>query len=66
MIGNKFDCGTFFDVVVSDPISGVFAMPLSGSFNVVREVVCRTTFNGGVDFSRVFEYDVSLPKWRSA
>jgi len=28
-------------------------MPLGGSFNVDGEVVCCTTFDGGVDFSGV-------------
>ena len=40
LVGEKFDCGTFFDVVVSDPIAGAFAMPLGGSFNVGWKVVC--------------------------
>ena len=40
LVGDEFDCGTFFNVVVSDPISGAFAMPLGGSFNMGWEVVC--------------------------
>ena len=40
LVGKEFDCGTLFNVVISDPISRVFAMPLGGSFNVGREVVC--------------------------
>ena len=40
LIGEEFDGGTFADFGVFDPISGAFAMPLGGSFNVGREVVC--------------------------
>jgi len=39
LVGDEFDCSMFFNVVISDPISGAFAMPLGGSFNVGREVV---------------------------
>jgi len=57
LVGDEFNCGAFFDVVVFDPISGAFAMPLGGSFNVVGEVVFWMTLNNGIDFSRVSEYD---------
>ena len=40
LIGEEFDGGAFADFGVFDPISGAFAMPLSGSFNVGWEVVC--------------------------
>jgi len=40
LVGEEFDGGTFADFGVSDPISGAFAMPLGGSFNVGWEVVC--------------------------
>jgi len=32
-------------------------MPLGGSFNVGWEVVCCTTFDDGIDFSGVSEYN---------
>src|SRR5712671_7681556 len=53
LVGEEFDGGTFADFGVFDPITGAFAMPLGGSFDVGWEVVCRTTFDGGVDFSGV-------------
>jgi len=40
LVGEEFDSSAFFNEVVSDPISGVFAVPLGGSFNVGGEVVC--------------------------
>ena len=40
LVGEEFDGGTFADFGVFDPIAGAFAMPLGGSFNVGREVVC--------------------------
>jgi len=40
LVGEEFDGGTFADFGVFDPITGAFAMPLGGSFNVGREVVC--------------------------
>jgi len=40
LVGEEFDGGTFADFGVFDPISGAFAMPLGGSFNVGWEVVC--------------------------
>jgi len=40
LVGEEFNSGLFLNEVVSDPIAGVFAMPLGGSFNVGREVVC--------------------------
>ena len=40
LIGEEFDGGTFADFGVFDPITGAFAVPLGGSFNVGREVVC--------------------------
>ena len=57
LVGDEFDCGTFFNVVVSDPISGVFTMPLGRSFNVVGKVVFWATLDDGIDFTRVFKYD---------
>jgi len=58
LVGEEFDGGTFADFGVFDPISGAFAMPLGGSFNVGWKVVCCTTFDDGVDFSGVSEDDV--------
>jgi len=40
LVGKEFDGGAFLNEVISNPISGAFAMPLGGSFNVGREVVC--------------------------
>src|SRR5712671_5392410 len=40
LVGEEFDGGTLADFGVFDPITGAFAMPLGGSFNVGREVVC--------------------------
>jgi len=40
LVGEEFDGGTFADFGVFDPVSGAFAMPLGGSFNVGWEVVC--------------------------
>src|SRR5712672_1791991 len=40
LVGEEFNSGAFFNEVVFDPISGAFAMPLGGSFNVGGEVVC--------------------------
>jgi len=40
LVGEEFNGGAFFNNVVLDPVTGVFAMPLGGSFNVGREVVC--------------------------
>ena len=40
LVGEEFDGGAFFNEVVFDPISRVFAVPLGGSFNVGGEVVC--------------------------
>jgi len=40
LVGEEFDGGTFADFGVFDPVTGVFTMPLGGSFNVGREVVC--------------------------
>jgi len=40
LIGEEFDGGAFADFGVFDPVTGAFAMPLGGSFNVRREVVC--------------------------
>ena len=58
LVGEELDGGMFADFGVFDPISGAFAMPLSGSFNVGWEVVCWTTFDDSVDFSGVSEDDV--------
>jgi len=58
LVGEEFDGGTFADFGVFDPIAWAFAMPLGRSFNMRWEVVCWTTFNSGVDFSRVSEYYV--------
>jgi len=40
LVGEEFDGGAFADFGVFDPITGAFAMPLGGSFNVGWEVVC--------------------------
>jgi len=40
LVGEEFDSSAFLNEVVSDPIAGAFAMPLSGSFNVGGEVIC--------------------------
>jgi len=40
LVGEEFNGGLFFNEVISDPISGAFTMPLSGSFNVGGEVIC--------------------------
>jgi len=40
LVGEELDGGTFADFGVFDPISGAFAVPLGGSFNVGWEVVC--------------------------
>src|SRR5712671_3083918 len=53
LVGKEFDSSTFADFGVFDPVSGAFAMPLGGSFNVGWKVVCCTTFDDGVDFSGV-------------
>jgi len=39
LVGEEFNCGAFFNEVVSDPIAGAFAMPLGGSFNVSGKVI---------------------------
>jgi len=53
LVGEELDGGSFADFGVLDPITGAFAVPLGGSFNVGWEVVCCTTLDGGVDFSGV-------------
>ena len=40
LVGEEFDGSTLADFGVFDPITGAFAMPLGGSFNVGGEVVC--------------------------
>ena len=40
LVGEEFDGGMLANFGVFDPITGAFAMPLGGSFNVGREVVC--------------------------
>jgi len=40
LVGEEFNCGAFFNIVVFDPIARAFAMPLGRSFNVGGEVVC--------------------------
>jgi len=40
LVGEEFNGGTFANYGVFDPVPGVFAMPLGGSFNVGGEVVC--------------------------
>jgi len=40
LVGEEFDGGTFADFGVFDPITGAFAVPLGGSFDVGWEVVC--------------------------
>jgi len=40
LVGEEFDGSAFADFGVFDPVSGAFAMPLGGSFNVGGEVVC--------------------------
>ena len=57
LVGEEFNGGTFADFGVFDPITGAFAMPLGGSFNVVGKVIFCATLDDGVDFSRVSEYE---------